>query len=224
MRQAVAFLFVVPLIALSADGLRAAYDEPTSCPQLPALTGDVTTSVGSCVTTDTFHKISTQSGSAVASLAWTGLGATYNNYLLSCYGLLTTTASTNLYLQFGEGGTPTWETATYQWSGMYNSTASGSAGASGNASTSDSGLLVAVGSSGNTVTGSSDWTVFIYDVPSTTRYTSANWQSLNSVTPAFIANGAGRYTGDTNAKTAIRLFPASGTMTGACTLWGMLQP
>jgi hypothetical protein len=64
--------------------------------------------------------ISTQTASNSASLSWTGLGSTYNSLLLDCNGIQPVSTSNTFEAQFGEGGTPTWETATYYWSINYN--------------------------------------------------------------------------------------------------------
>lgn len=194
---------------------------PLPCTAFPALTGDVTTTAGSCATTDQWHKISTQTASAGASMAWTGLGSTYNNYVIWCYGVYTATASQAIYIQFGEGGTPTWETSNYQWAGFYSYSGTGN-GFSQNAS--DSGLSTTAGSGPSTLTAGADFTFFVSDIPSTTRYTSASGLDLNGVTGTYMINTAGRYTGDTNAKTAIRVVAASGNITGSCTLWGISTP
>jgi hypothetical protein len=69
--------------------------------------------------------ISTQTASSSATLPWMGLGSTYYYYKLICTDLILSSTSALLYLQFGEGATPTWKTSNYVYGG-YLSTASGS--------------------------------------------------------------------------------------------------
>lgn len=59
---------------------------------------------GQCVWTKTANNTAT-------SLAWAGLAA--NEYDLRCSGIIASNATNTYFVQFGEGGTPTWETSGY---------------------------------------------------------------------------------------------------------------
>jgi hypothetical protein len=195
----------------------AGYNEPVTCAQTPALTGDTTTPVGSCVTTNTLHKISTVTASASASAAWTGL-ATYSIYQLSCASLFAS-GVVALYLQVGEGGTPTWETTGYRWGNRYVGS-DASTGVTNNAS--DSGI--ALTTSSGVLAGSINFTGYLYNVTSTTAIKTFTANVVNHASGVSYGNDLqGSYTTDTNAVTALRIIPSSGTVTGTCTLYGIGQ-
>lgn len=165
--------------------------------------------------------ISTQTASNSASLQWTGLGSNYKYYKLLCTDLTAFTGN-NLYLQFGEGATPTWETSNYDSGGLgFYSNGGGSSSFSFGDQQAGTGVRLSNGVSGNAsaamlvdltignlasslyknVIGSSN-----IDYPSSSYYA---------------AEITGAYLGDTTAVTAIRLILDSDTFSGTCSLYGM---
>ena len=160
--------------------------------------------------------ISTQTASASASLSWTSIGS-YNNYQLICSNIIPATNATGFYLQFGEGGGPTWKTANYryEWVNTLNGVASGGH------STSDSGIDF-YGNADNIAPGVS---VFAMLVGLSAGHSQVLWEngglSANG-TSYSAAENSGWYTGDTNPITAIKVFMSSGNITsGTCSLYGM---
>lgn len=171
--------------------------------------------------------ISAQSVSNAASIQWTGLGSTYNNYFLACTGVYPATNSTVIYLQFGEGGTPTWETANYAWAGPYLN--SGSTTVSGSASAgTTAGFDIGEGGIPNSpLAGVLTFEAYIFNFASTTLYTHAHYRQTvqnSSGTAYYSMFTSGFYIGDTGAKTAIRLIAATGNLTAACNLLGLALP
>ena len=209
------------------NAFSAPINPAVSCAQLPALTGDVTTAAGSCATTSTWHKISTQTASAAASIAWTGLGTTYNEYVLECPYIYPAVDNDQISLQVGEGATPTWQAANYQWQQSYVSSAASPTITPASSGGADTGFVMAAGGSHNVVTDALSVHASIYNIPSTTYYTSVRsnvtlYSSLNSV--SYLFTGGGTYSGDTTAKTALRLVASTGNITGSCSLWGIVVP
>lgn len=220
-------LLVVILLTFLLDGShyrlpRAAVNEPIGCVQLPALTGDVTTSTGSCATTSPWHRVSTQTASGGASIAWTGLGATYNDYFINCYGVYPASAASVL-VQFGEGGTPTWQTSGYNWSAAQsegdNTTLTGvSSGGT------DAGISVSFGAYSGTSSKTNSFHGVIHNIPGV-FYASMEYVLAQSGTStSFAGAGGGRYPSDTTAKTAVRVIASSGNISGTCNLWGIVAP
>jgi len=60
-------------------------------------------------------KISSQDASTSSSVDFTGLDATYDAYLLVITDVVPGTANANMYIRYGTGATPTWETTGYQY-------------------------------------------------------------------------------------------------------------
>ena len=214
------------LLVAVVVGVRAGHVEPVGCVQLPALTGDATTSVGSCNATTTWHKISTQTASAGASMQWTGLGSTYNDYVLQCPYVYPATDAVNIYVQLGEGGTPTWQTANYRWEQVIVGSGASPTISASSAGGTDSGFSVAGGGIHNVVSNAASFRAIISNIPSTTYYVSVQMTTadLGNGPTSYIYAGAGHFTGDTTAKTAIRVIAASGNETGQCSLWGIVVP
>lgn len=214
--------------ANSATTFRGPEISPLPCSEIPALTGDVTTPGSSCVTTDTWHKISTQTASgSTASLQWTGLGTAYNTYFLWCYGIYAVTNNASPLIEFGEGGTPTWETASYFWSSAYiPSTASPTVTPLSSGGTT-SGIDTSVGGLHQTASQSLAFSATIYNIPSTSNYASVVFSGTQAsgTSNQYTIWGSGNYTGDTTAKTAIRVNMSTGNMgAGTCSLWGIVPP
>lgn len=162
--------------------------------------------------------ISTQTASTSADLRWTGLGSTYNTYLLTCTDIIPSTTSTNLLTQFGEGGTPTWETANYaSVAGPLNSS-NGT-----NSQTATTGFIwnsIALVNNGDGVQGiqwidglQSAVHKFVHGTSAISWDTSGNAGGQTMI---------GTYKGDTNAITAIRVIASSGNLaSGSCSLYGL---
>lgn len=160
--------------------------------------------------------ISTQTANNSAALQWTGL--TGNEFMLRCSGLIPATGGAALYLQFGEGGGPTWQTANYRWE-----TTQQTSGAGNNAivSAADSGIAF---NTSLTLTESGTFDLFgnIYHAQSTAAATEVQFATNGSSNGA--ANSASIYghgkLADTIAKTGIRVIPSAGNITsGSCSLY-----
>jgi hypothetical protein len=164
--------------------------------------------------------ISTQTASTSADLRWTGLGSTYNVYLLTCTDVIPSTTSTNLLTQFGEGGTPTWETSSYaSAAGTLNS------GNGSNSQTATAGFIwnsIVLVNNGDGVQGQ-QW---IHGIASTTLHKFVTGTSAISYNTSGDAGGntmIGTYKGDVNAITAIRVISSSGNLaSGKCSLYGLV--
>lgn len=167
-----------------------------------------TATVGSCIWK--------QTASASSSLAWTGL--TGNAYTLECDNLIGGNATVILATQFGEGGTPTWQTGSTAYS-YSETTASGStlAGFSGT----QGGIL---GPYEPATSGTVGFTyqVDFTDLQGTTgnKFAKIIASGLQGSTN-FTSVGSSWFTSDTNAATAIRVIDIQGTpstFSGSCTL------
>ena len=165
--------------------------------------------------------ISTQTASASASLQFTNLPTSYYTLFLDCNQIVTGTGL--LELQFGEGATPTWETASYKYSYNYRSTSNAASGA---ASTSAAGILIS-GSANNGTNAAQVVTakVYINNVGDLSFYKqvvglSTSWDNSTVLYP-WIAGGA--YVGDHNAITGLKVLVSDGTnmTSGQCSLYGM---
>lgn len=64
--------------------------------------------------------ISTQTASSSSSLSWTALGSTYVSYFLIVTNLTVSTKYQRIYIQYGTGSSPTWQTSNYTYYGQYN--------------------------------------------------------------------------------------------------------
>jgi hypothetical protein len=151
------------------------------------------------------------------TLAWTGLGSTYNSYLLVYRGLILANAA-EVCLQFGTGGSPTWLATGYDWA----ADATYSAADHPAGSTNDSQIHLH-GLAAGSNTAQFDGTVHINNIPSTTQNTAAMYQSLLSAAGAAppATHGAGIVESGT-AKTSIRLVSSSGNIvSGTASLYGI---
>jgi hypothetical protein len=188
--------------------------------------GQVLTSNGSTLSFATASAgamtlISTKTASASASLSWTGLTG-YDKYILYFQNIILSNApSTQFALQIGTGST-TYLTSGYYWSNLQiygaSATVAGFSQAI-NGVTSYWGLCNAYNASGQI-----NGTVSIYGMTSGSN-TSMNFQDF------FLQNtGSNYYEFDTGsgtstnstAKTAIQIYPISGTITsGTASLYGI---
>lgn len=191
---------------------------------LTAGTGVTFSSGATCTTTCTINAsggsgaitlVSTQTASNSASLAWTGLTGT--NYRLVCQNILPATNAAIAYLQFGTGGTPTWATSTYRWSGT-GTVPSGTTTANGN--TSDSGIaLVSFGLSN--AAPATNFRAQLFNLSGTIEHmviTDGYGQTGGGGISS--SQGGGDYNGATTAVTAIRVIMSAGNITsGSCSLY-----
>lgn len=164
--------------------------------------------------------ISTQTASSSASISWTGLSG-YNHYMLIMDGIAPSTGGLVFYVQVGTGAGPTYITSGYNT----NSLAALGSGAPYNYSGSTAGLIV---------------TDFWNSGIRSTSYVSGNI-TLNNMTNSKLAIGAGivsyvdhtnnlfaltsvngQSTGNTTAKTAVRiLFDTGNIASGTASLYGI---
>jgi hypothetical protein len=164
--------------------------------------------------------ISTQTASSSASISWTGLSG-YNHYMLIMDGIAPSTGGLVFYVQVGTGAGPTYITSGYNT----NSLASLGNGAPYNYAGSTAGLIV---------------TDFWNSGIRSTSYVSGNI-TLNNMTNSKLAIGAGivsyvdhtnnlfaltsvngQSTGNTTAKTAVRiLFDTGNIASGTASLYGI---
>lgn len=160
--------------------------------------------------------ISTQTVTAGTTVQWTGLGTTYNNYMIlwefeGAYSVAE--------IQFGEGATPTWETSNYSFAGTatYNGTTTII-----NANAQSYGAVDTRNSSANK---NSSGQIIITNLPCNsgnfTEYmslASGYDNTTNNCTGQSSISGV--YYGDTTAKTAIRLVTTS-NVTGIASLYAI---
>ena len=155
--------------------------------------------------------ISTLTASASASLTWTGLTAQY--YKIN-FDKLITSSSTNFYLQFGYGSTPTWITSGYNWIGLYNDGTS----LYPKLNSSASGTDLTLGNFTSFATGGGNFTNGFVDFATTA--------STNNMIISYATDGVPVYLSGSPATsqtiTAIRMITASGTITsGKASLYGI---
>jgi hypothetical protein len=170
--------------------------------------------------------ISTQTASSSATLQWTGLGSTYKYYKLFCTDLILSSTSAVLYLQFGEGATPTWKTSSYHYGGIEcSAAAAGSTGCGGFSSTSATGIIISNGATEVWGSNAESIDVTISNLASGLyKNVTGNWaQNVSGGSGDFsLFLVGGQYEGDTTAVTAVRLNPSTGTITsGQCSLYGI---
>lgn len=156
--------------------------------------------------------ISTQTASSSASLQWTGTG---NNYYLSCQNMVNAAAGHTLYIEFGEGSTPTWEQANYN--NYWGTPASAVSGGTG--------IILAYGNSA-APGASAEVHLFSLSSSSVEKMATGTWMEFDNDDSVFYGGTiGGYYTGDTGAITAVRVIVgtgASGNITsGTCSLYGM---
>jgi hypothetical protein len=174
------------------------------------------------------HFISTQTASNSASLQFTNLPSTYNTLFLNCTGMQPESNDDTPALQFGEGSTPTWKTASYSYGVLGLDANGGSAVNAHGTSASSINLtysLADCGAVGGTTCGTNysySFNAYIYAVGSSTLTKHLVFEGVPTSDPN-IQVGAGYYVGDTNPITAIRFIFAGGQNVGAgtCSLYGM---
>jgi hypothetical protein len=148
-------------------------------------------------------------------------------YFLACYGLYPATNNNAIFLQYGEGGTPTWETSGYRYAVF--ELGSNSATSANLVSSADSGVNISGGTLANTAVSAVNPIGYFSDPVSTTEYKGYGWSSFaSSGSIWFTQFGSGSYMGDTNAITALRIVagPTPGTSNitaGTCSLYALVQ-
>lgn len=150
--------------------------------------------------------VSTQTANNTAdNLAWTGL--TGDDYLLTVNALVPATNAVDLKVQFGQGAGPTWKTATYESAFRYITMS----GTSGDSNAAAAGVLFA-NAVDNTNNGALTYTIHMFGLASTVRHSALfTGMRANSGAYTFIT-GAGDYTSDTTAITAVRIITSSGNL------------
>jgi hypothetical protein len=172
----------------------------------------------------TLSKIATvTANSGAASIPFANL-AGYNNLELQCNNIVVS-GDAWLLLQVGEGAAPTWETASagYTWSSQLVFLSNGDQ----LGETQTDNTLAGIGLAFNPTTGgpATSLDVAIFGAQSTTAnkgvaFSGFGWVDGTSTSAS--SAGGGSYTGDFNALTAVRLIPASGTISsGTCSLYGL---
>jgi hypothetical protein len=209
---------VLALLVAASQTPRAAFTDPVGCSQLPALTGDTTTSAGSCATTTVVHLIASTTVTASSTgIQFTSLPSGYNTLRLNCNGLTLSSTSNTFLVQIGEGVTPTWETGahySYQvWFSAASTTVSAIKGTTGTDFTTGLGVV------STTIPTSIKLTLDNYT--STTLNKMVIWFSTLTAATSGIGfqMGTGYWNNDANAVTGLQVVPSAGTMSGTCTLF-----
>jgi hypothetical protein len=228
-------ILLFALIVLAAGPARAGCTNPTGNERYIVYNGDYHTyeycngtnwmpfGGGGSGSSGGLTLISTQTASASASLQFTNLPTTYNTLFLDCNDIVTGTG--NLELQFGEGATPTWETASYKYS-YTNRGSTNTVG--GGASNSAAGIFISGGAyNGSNAAQTVTAKVYINNVGDSSFYkqvvgTSTSWDGAGVFYP-WILGGA--YAGDHNAITGLKVLvsDASNMTSGQCSLYGMMN-
>ena len=159
-----------------------------------------------------FTLISTQSGSTVSNLSWTGLSN--GGFMLTCSQLVTTSAATqNVQIVIGTGATPTWQSSGYNYA-FTTLSWSGTSSSINSTSASYIPLVPNASSNHSTIYG---MTIFIQNFTNG----GMNVQSFgNNSSLAYAIVGSSAYSG---TFTAIRVQPLSGTISGSCSLYSIQQ-
>lgn len=160
--------------------------------------------------------IQTQTVSAAASIAFTGLPANFQSFELKCVDI-SGAASATFRVQFGTGAGPTYDVAGYQWAFYYNQTNASAYVGSNNAADS----AINIGPSTNTAVAPVNIEIHLHDIGITQPHSLTYDMTAQDPTQTFWVNvrGMGVDT-NTTAITAVRLIPSSGTITGTCSLYG----
>jgi hypothetical protein len=154
-------------------------------------------------------------------MSFTGL-ATYLTYFLACSQVFPATNSSEIQVQFGEGGTPTWNTtANYTWVVM--ALGSNSTTMANGVSTSDTGISPAGGGSTNALVNAISFWGYLNDVTLSGATHAFTFTGSAQGANFYVENGAGTWASDTNPITAVRVISSSGNLSGKCTLYGLGQ-
>jgi hypothetical protein len=161
--------------------------------------------------------IATVTAGGASSIQFTGANwsTNYNSLYLNCSALTVSTAGATLALEVGESSGPTWETGAHYTSANYNTQVSNASDV----------LDMAAVSLALTSTSYAFLRFTINNPGSSTVY-----KVISGVWGGGVSEDAyggydevtGWWNSDTNALTGIELVPSSGTMSGVCTLYGVL--
>jgi hypothetical protein len=166
--------------------------------------------------------VSTQTANNTAtSVSWTGL--TGKDYRLKCRNLVPATNAATLSLQFGEGGTPTWETASYGYAYHYVSLEDSAVTGNGNKTPAGgvTGILINNGNDNTAGIGASFTAELSSLSDAVTHQVLFDAIEINSGV-YYQFKGSGVYTGDANAITAVRIITSAGNLsTGSCSLYAL---
>lgn len=166
----------------------------------------------------TITALATTYASTATTIAFTGLAAAgYPRYLLQCTGLLMS-GDSQVGIQIGQGGTPTWKTASYSAvnvgssAALYNATALAGINLFNNSNQIDSAYPLSFTMLMPALTGGTDYKNFYGQITGKGNSTFTSWLT-------------GSYVGDATAATAVRVsttIDASTNFThGVCSLFGL---
>lgn len=159
----------------------------------------------------------TCTASASSACQFTGLIG--DEYRVRCYGIVPGTDNVNALIQFGQGATPTWLSANYQWASLAH-LASAPGTVAGGASTSGSSITLNNGGQklSNTGTRGSSFTIDVHNLGVTGTEKTAEFKSFVSVSGGGMSDvsGAGSYTGNTDPVVGLRIAMDAGTFSGTC--------
>lgn len=169
--------------------------------------------------------ISSQSANNSSNISFTGLSNTYLNYMIVMNDVIPATNAVNMQMQFGTGGTPTYQTTAYYWS-IYGFSAVGSTETDDAANQSQFTLTNTTASHqvSNGTGAALSGNILIHNPSQSASYHSykTEFEYLNSGTDSDAISGGGIWHG-TTAVTAAKIFMSSGNITsGTFTLYGLL--
>ena len=165
--------------------------------------------------------ISTQTASSSAALTWTGLGSTYETYLLVLKQLVPVTDGSLFLIQIGEGAGPTWKTTGYASAAGDKNSTNGA-----NSTTNTTGIVLSsLGVSNVAANGGANASIWCCNVTAA-AYKSFHGTSASSfnTTPATYSGNTviGVYNADQTAGTGIQLVTTSGNiLSGKASLYGV---
>lgn len=171
-----------------------------------------------------WEKISTSTASSSATISFTGLSSSYIAYMIEITEMVVATNAVDFYAQFGTGGTPTYQTSSYNYAsyGYATNTGTLSDAATGQSQIKLDNGAVKLG----TGTGRSyNATVILYNPSQSTLY---HWLSYQA---NYLASNGTSYCGLTGnaawasstAVTAIKFYTSSGNISsGVFTLYGLI--
>lgn len=211
---------------LSTNGAGGTYSMTVTGPEVQASSGGAISCPTGFSASGASCKWTLTANNSATNLAWTGLAN--DNYHLVCNALTPATDNNIISIQFGEGGTPTWKTASYDSSELFLSATSTFPTSSFSYFTNTAKAGFYTGQSIHNASGgmtnlSADFQGLSQAVAHSTTY---RLTLVNSAATEFFYTGGGIYTGDTTAITAIRLITDNGSgatngnlSSGSCTLY-----
>ena len=168
-----------------------------------------------------FPELQAHVAATATSLDFTNLPTTYNTLFLDCNGIVTS-ANAFIEMRFGEGSTPTWETASYYYAASSINTI---AGIPVSTATSTIAMMMGVDPELGGSAIPFNLQAWIRNIASATLNKVVNFQSsyINPSSNFEVASGVAGYVGDTNVVTGVRILPSTGTITsGQCSIYGLV--